>query len=183
MKQKILILLVLMACSFARAGELRISSAEPIVVTAPDQWQMTKEKGPTGSVVLEASRISPPQGRNAMCLVSILGKNQTNFTDPAMLKKLLVADSRPYVSSPDDLSKVEAKELKIAGGLGYYANFIDPDLVGKPVKTGEFKTATPVIVSLGSKYLLKVTILCDDLKGPDYRDAIKIVESIMIKSE
>jgi len=116
-------------------------------------------------------------------LVSIFDKDKQEFADPQFLKKLLRGDSRPYVSSPDDLSKVKFKELKIDGGLGFYANFVDPDLVGKPVERGSYKTATPIILSLGSKYLIKLTILCDEINGADYRDAIKIVESIRIKNE
>ena len=53
--------------------------------------------------------------------------------------------------------------------------------MGKPVQKGSYKTATPIIVGVGSKYLIKVTVLCDDINGADYRDAIKIVESIRIK--
>ena len=99
----------------------------------------------------------------------------------ARVKKILRGDSRPYVTSPDDLPKLELKEVKINGGLGFYANFVDPDLVGKPVEKGNYKTATPVILSLGSKYLIKVTVLCDEINGADYRDALKIVESIRVK--
>ena len=84
---------------------------------------------------------------------------------------------------PDDLSKVELKEVKLNGGLGYYANFVDPELLGKPAKEGSYKTATPIILSLGSSYLIKVTVLCDQINGADYRDAIKLVESIKIKTE
>jgi hypothetical protein len=65
--------------------------------------------------------------------------------------------------------------------LGFYANFVDPDLVGKPVKEREYKTATPIILSLGTRYLIKITVLCDEIDGADYRDAIKIVESMAIK--
>jgi hypothetical protein len=116
-------------------------------------------------------------------LISIYDKDKQKFTDPQFLKTMLRGDSRPYANSPDDLSKIELKEVKINGGLGFYANFVDPDLVGKPVKEGSYKTATPMILSLGSKYLVKVTVLCDEIDGADYRDVIKIVESIGIKKE
>ena len=116
-------------------------------------------------------------------MISIYAKDKPEFGDPEFLKKLLRGDSRPYLNSPGDAAKMEIKELKIAEGLGFYANFTDPDLVGKPVEKGNYKTATPVILSLGSKYLIKVTVLCDDLNGADYQDTIKIVESIKIKKE
>jgi len=37
------------------------------------------------------------------------------------------------------LPKIEVKDLKISGGLGFYANFVDPDLVGK---AGEKRAST-----------------------------------------
>src|SRR4030095_6369626 len=98
-------------------------------------------------------------------------------------KKLLRGDCRLYLGSPNELSKVEVKELKLDGGVAFYANFVDPDLVGKPVVRGSYKTATPMIVSLSSKYLIKITILCDEIDGSDYRDIIAIVKSIKVKNE
>lgn len=126
-------------------------------------------------------QITPPAGRNAAVLISVLGTNKPEFADPAVLKKILRADCRPYVSAPSELSKVEIKELKISGGLGFYANFVDPDLVGKPVKAGSYKTATPMILSIGTKTLVKATVLTDDLQGVDQREAMRIVESLKSK--
>jgi hypothetical protein len=64
--------------------------------------------------------------------------------------------------------------------LGFYANFTDPDLVGKPVKKESYKTATPMILSIGAGYLLKVTIFCGDLTSRDYTDALEMVKSIKV---
>jgi hypothetical protein len=183
MKKTISSLLIVLICAIVCANELRISSAEPVIVVAPDHWQSKKDKPPDSSFPFETYQITPPGSRNAVCLVSIFGKNKKEYSNPQILKNILRGDSRPYVSSPDELPKIELKEVKIEGGVGFYVNFVDPDLVGKPVVTGSYKTATPIILSLGSKYLIKVTILCDDINGVDYQDAIKIVESIKIKQE
>lgn len=183
MKKTISLLSIFFVYGFANADELRISSKDPIIVVAPAQWKSTKAKPPGDTFPFETYQVTPPAGRNAVCLISILDKDKQAFTDPQLLKKILREDSRPYVNSPNDLSKLEFKEVKIDGGLGFCANFVDPDLVGKPVKEGSYKTATPIILSLGSKYLIKVTILCDEINGADYRDAIKIVESIKAKKE
>lgn len=151
MKHPILVLLPIVACCVAHAAELHVSSQEPIVVTAPDDWTAKKEKPPSDKLPFETYRIEPPAGRNAVCLISILDKDHQQFAEADFLKKLLRGDSRPYVSSPDELPKLEPKELKLKEGLGFYVNFVDPDLVGKPTKKGSYKTATPVIISLGSK--------------------------------
>lgn len=183
MKRAISIVGVLLASAFSNAGELHVSSVEPVFVTAPAQWELGKDRAPAGSFPFETYHIAAPADRNALCLISIYAKDKPEFADPQFLKKLLRQDSRPYFSSPADESRMEIKELKIKGGLGFYANFTDPDLAGKPVQKGAYKTATPVILSLGSKYLVKVTVLCDDLGGTDYRDAVSIVQSIRIKTE
>src|SRR6266404_53710 len=146
MKKSLSLLSVLFVFGFARGDELRVSSKEPVIVVTGDQWRSTKDKSPANSFPFETYRVAPPVGRNAVCLISILDKEKPEFTDPQFLKKILRGDSRPYVSSAADLSKVELKEIKINGGLGYYANFVDPDLVDKPVKQGSYKTATPVIL-------------------------------------
>ena len=175
------LLFVVLLYGFAHAGELAVSTKEPVIVTAPDQWQSSKDKSPSSSFPFETYQVVPSTNRNAVCLISILAKDKQEFADPQLLKKLAWADSRPYVSSADELAKIELKEVKISGGLGFYANFVDPDLVGKPVQSGSYKTATPIILSLGSKYLIKVTVLCDEIDGVDYRDLMKIVESMRIR--
>jgi hypothetical protein len=183
MKNTTSLLVLFLACGLANAAELRVSSKEPVVVTTPDQWTSAKDKSPSGAFPFETYRVEAPTNRNAVCLVSIYDKDKQAFAEPQFLKRLLRGDSRPYVSSADDLAKIDIKELKVNGGLGYYANFVDPDLVGKPVQKGSYKTATPIIVGVGSKYLFKISVLCDEINGADYRDAIKIVESIRIKKE
>jgi hypothetical protein len=183
MRKIITLLLILLASAFVYADELHVSSAEPIFVVAPDHWQVAKDRPPVSSFPFETYKITPPSGRNAQLLISIYDKSKPEFADAQFLKKLLRGDSGVYVNSPDDLAKIEIKELNIKGGLGYYANFVDPDLVGKPVEKDNFKTSTLVILSLGTNYLIKVTIMCDQLNGADYRDAINIVESIKIKKD
>lgn len=158
-----------------------MSSKEPVVVVAPDSWKATLDTQPGPKFPFETYRVEPGTNRNVVCLVSIYDKDKPQFADAAFLKTLVRADSRPYVSSPEELSKIEVKELKMDGGLGFYANFVDPDLVGKPVVNGSYKTATPIIVSVSSKYLIKVTLLCDEIDGADYREAIGVIKSLKMK--
>jgi hypothetical protein len=129
-------------------------------------------------VPVETFQVTPAAPRNAVCLITILDKADAEYANPAFLKKILRLECRPYT---EDLAKVEIKDMKIHGGLGVYANFVDPDLVGKPVTLGSYKTATPLYVGLDTRYLIKATILCDDLNGADYREAFQIVESLKAK--
>ncbi len=183
MTKALSLIVSLVICAGARAEELRVSAKDSVFVTAPAQWTAAKDRSPSPSFPVETYRVVPPAGHNAIVLISVLAKDKTDYADPQALKKLLRADCRPYVSSAEELPKIELKELKITAGSAFYANFVDPDLVGKPVKTGTYKTATPIILNLGSKYLIKITLLCDEINGNDYRDAMKVVESIKIKAD
>ena len=168
---------------FLHAGELAVSSKEAIVVAAPDGWTAGVDAAPTRSFPFETYHVQPPAGRNANCLVTLYDKDKLAYADPTFLKKWLQRECLPYVKSMDDLPKVETKDLKITGSQAFYANFVDPDLVGKPVTKGEYKTATVVMISLEGKYLIKISIYCDDLNGADYQDAIKIAQSIALKTK
>ena len=175
------LILISLSAAMASAGELRVSAKEPLVVSAPEKWQVLKDKAPAPAFPFDTYRVEPPGTRNAVALITVFDQDKPEFTDPAFLKKILQGDCQPYVSKPADLAKLQFKEVKLTGGLGFYANFTDPDLVGKPVQKGTYKTVTPILLCLGKKYLMKVTLLCDDLNGVDYRELMKVVESLQIK--
>jgi hypothetical protein len=185
MKQIAAVVLLLFGAVTAAAGELAISSKEPVVVTAPDQWKCSKDplKHDPINFPFEAFQVVPPGGRNAVCLFSILDKNPPKVATREFLASVVIGDSRPYVSNEGELQKLKPRELKINDGFGFYLNFVDPDLVGKPARNGKYKTATPIILYVGGRYIVKATLLCDDLKGAEYRDLMKIVESINIKKQ
>lgn len=179
---KTIALLMFSLTSFSlQAAELRISSKEPLVVVAPEKWTSMPEKGKDAKFPFETYRIMPPSDRNAILLISVLDKDKHVFGESKFLQKLLRGDCTTYVNSPHELQAVEIKELKLKSGIGFYANFVDPSMVGKPVRPGSYKVATPIILSLESKYLIKITLLCDEINSIDYRELMKIVHSIKLQ--
>lgn len=164
----------------AHAAVFRVSSAEPVIVTAPANWTVTTHKPATRDFPFESFRIAPAGDVNAICLVSIIGKDDDRFEDKELLEKAVKLNSRPFVPSEKELESVELHELKINGGAGYYADFIDPNLVDKPIKKGNYKVATPMIINLGKKYLIKLTVLSDKVDGPDYKELMKVVQTIRV---
>jgi hypothetical protein len=162
------------------AAVLRLSSVEPVLVTAPAGWTATQFKPAARDFPFESFRIAPAGDVNAVCLVSIVGKNDERFDDKELLQKAVKLNSRPFVKTEKELESVDLHELKIHEGAGYYADFVDPDLVEKPVKKGSYKVATPVMVNLGKKYLIKLTILSDKVDGPEYKELIKVVETLRV---
>jgi hypothetical protein len=164
------------------AVELKVSAHEPIVVEAPEGWTAAPYKAPDKTLPAETYRVVPPAGRNAECLISIHA-NHLAASDPESLKSLLRMGSRPYVKSWKEAQEIECKPMKMNEGTGFYANFVDPDMVDKPVEAGHYKTATPIVLVLASGKPINITLFCDEIGGADYRELIKIAESIKARSE
>jgi hypothetical protein len=181
MSKVITLVAVLFLSGVAEAETLSVSGKEPVVVDAPDPWKSERDKEHS-EFPFETYRVAPTGDRNVILLVSVLSPENREIPDSDSLKRLLKEGCRPYLGPTGD-GKIEIKELKIDGVRGYYANFVDPDLVGKPVVKGKYKTATPMYLNLNSKYLISLTLLCDDLKGADYREAFKIAESVRVKKD
>ncbi|HEY5550646.1 MAG TPA: hypothetical protein VIK52_02070 [Opitutaceae bacterium] len=165
------------------AASHRISSTEPLFVSLPAGWAAGEDAPPGPAFPFETRRFAPEGDRNAVCLISLLAKDRADLTNREALDFLLRNDSRPYWEPGQRASDIEVKELPFPGGLVLFANFTDQSLVGKPPVRGDYKTATSVLVSIGTGYLIKITILCDDLAGRDYAEALEIVKSIRIREQ
>jgi len=163
----------------AAAGH-RISSIEPLVVSLPSGWEAGEVQPPSPVFPFETTRLAPDGDRNAACMISPLAKDRPDLTTREALDFLVRNDSRPYWEPGQRAADIEVKELPISGGIAMFANFTDQILVGKPPVRGDYKTATSVLVAIGTSHLIKVTILCDDLAGREYAEALEIVKSIRV---
>src|ERR1051325_5258293 len=101
--KKLLLLLSLFAAPLF-GTELKISPTESLVVTGAQGWTAAAEP-PRPAFPFATVRITPPNGRNAMCLITLLDKNRPEFKDAEVLKRLLRGDSRPYLENPQAWSK------------------------------------------------------------------------------
>jgi hypothetical protein len=125
---------------------------------------------------LPTVRYDPADGRNASVLITLLPGAMTKVNDLASLKTLFALLSRPYLQSPD--TSVVPTELTLPGGMAVYKTFVDPDLVGKPVKKYDYKSATPVAVLITGTGVLHMTIYTDSVDASDFAEAMKIVQSV-----
>lgn len=162
-------------------SEVRLSQNETLVVSVPAGWRSAPSRSASVGFPFDTISFRPTDERNLSVLISILAKDKQEFLDQELLKTILRGDCRSYVTSPTEMAQIEVQALSITGGIGFYVTFTDPDLVGKPPKKGDFKTATPVIFAIGSRYLLKATILADDPAGSDFADAMAIISSVVTR--
>ena len=153
---------------------------EPIIFNIPENWKSAKGRIPEIPWA-QAYILNSPAARNAKCSISIEYSEMNSAETDKSLKKFLSDDCKPYLSTPNSLSQIEFNEIKLKEGSGLYMNFIDPDMIGKPVKIGDYKTVTPLVSSMGSKYLVRATMFCDDINGEDYRQIMKMFKTMSLK--
>src|SRR2546423_1546813 len=85
---------LLSAVSFANGATFRVSTKEPVIVVAPSQWKIANDKRPTAEFPFETFRIFAADGRNAVCMVSIVARNNEKFAEKDFLRKMLTAQAR-----------------------------------------------------------------------------------------
>lgn len=85
------------------------------------------------------------------------------------------------IADQNGTRKYSAEEFYSRQGFGFYCTFTDPKLVGKPPVKDDFKHATYGVVRLAPRIYVAVTLLADDLEGPDYQALLGAVEGMEIR--
>ena len=85
------------------------------------------------------------------------------------------------IAEQNGTRKYAAEEFYSRQGFGFYCTFTDPKLVGKPPVKDDFKHATYGVVRLAPRVYVAVTLLADDLEGPDYQALLGAVEGMEIR--
>jgi len=78
--------------------------------------------------------------------------------------------------------KVVPREFKTPHAFGYSATFTDKNLVGKPPERGNYKTATTIVLYLPEQIAISASVLCDDVKGPEYEEMLALLRSLGARS-
>jgi hypothetical protein len=172
MKYLSLVLLGILLSAEARA-DLLGGAVE--IAPAPGWAQGEPRKGRSLPPSVATASYNPKDGRNATVLFTLFPGEFLEVSDTATLKKLNRMASRPFLPSPN--AEVPLTEFTCPHGSGVYANFEDPDLVGKPSQKGNYKFATVVTVLLSGGWTLQATILTDGLALPEFNEALEIIQS------
>lgn len=163
------LLLLLVLTASAPAGSL----GDAANVTPPAGWNLVENDRPSPFPTL---KYVSPAGHKAVALISLLPASQATATDLVGLKRFHARICTPFLPSPD--FAVESRDLKPVHGIGVYATFEDPSLVGKTPAPGEYKNATSACLFLGGDVLVQATILCDDPTAPEFREALDMLRGI-----
>lgn len=117
---------------------------------------------------------------NASCSFKVSHPDVDRYDTKARLKLRVEADCAPYAEQSVE-GKAYAKEFVIGTGYGYYCNFTDAALRGKPAPPGEFKVVSAGKIRVAPDVLIEVFIGADSFKDEPYQQLLGAIEGMEFK--
>ncbi|MDO8544605.1 MAG: hypothetical protein Q7S40_29540 [Opitutaceae bacterium] len=114
---------------------------------------------------------------NASCTLNITFPETDRFDSKSRLKLRVEADC--YDAAERSVErKAIAREFNIATGYGFFCNFTDPDLRGKPPEKDNFKVTSIGKIRLAPDVLIDVQILADGFRDEPYQQLLGAIEGM-----
>ncbi len=117
---------------------------------------------------------------NASCSFKVSYPDVDRYDTKARLKLRVEANGAPYAEQAVE-GKAYAKEFAIGVGYGFYCNFTDAALRGKPAPPGEFKVISAGIIRLAPDILIEVFMGADSFKDEAYQQLLGAIEGLEFK--
>ena len=139
---------------------------KPVVISMAGQYEVT---------------LTPrKESVNASCSFKISYPEVDRYDTKARLKLRVEADGLPFAEQSVE-GKAYAKEFAIGTGYGFYCNFTDAALRGKPAPPGEFKVVSAGKIRLAPDILIEVFIGADSFRDEAYQQILGAIEGLEFK--
>jgi hypothetical protein len=174
MKKLLALFLLTAAVLAAQSATLNLGPYGTLTIFLPGDWKIDSSHfANTGSMTITPAK----PGVNASCTINISFPETDRYDTKAKLKLRVEADGYGPASESVE-KKAIAKEFALTTGYGYYCNFTDPQLVGKPPEPGNFKTMSAGKIRLNREVLLDVSIVADGFSSEPYQQLLGAIEGL-----
>ncbi len=120
---------------------------------------------------------SAKEATNASCTLAVSFPEVDRFDTKAKLKMRVEIDGQGYAAQSVE-GRAYAQEFTLTKGYGFYCNFTDPSLRGKPVKPGDYKVATVGTIRLSPQVLVNVFIGAEGFRDAAYQQILGAIEGM-----
>jgi hypothetical protein len=177
--KKYLLLLALTA-TLLKAGPatLDLGSHGKCTLYFPDGWDVAV----TDMAGTMTVTVSPTGDANASCTIAVTYPEQDRFDTKSRLKVRVEADGLPVAEGSVE-GKAVAREFSVSSGFGFYCNFTDAALKGKPPEKGNYKVTSMGKIHLAADVLMDVQILADDFRGAPYQQLLGAIEGLEFRGK
>jgi len=114
---------------------------------------------------------------NASCVISVTFPEEDRLDTKARLKLRVEADCQSAAEESVE-KKAYAREFTLTSGFGFYCNFTDPNLRGKPPEKGNYKVTSVGKVRPHPSVLLDVQILSDGFSSEPHQQLLGAIEGM-----
>jgi hypothetical protein len=176
MKKLLALLLLTVIC--ARAQEvLDLGQHGQLTIYLLGDW---KSEVSTLGRELTLTIKSAKESTNASCTLTVSYPEIDRFETKQKLKMRVEIDGAQFAQQSVE-GKAVAREFNLTSGVGYYCNFTDPELRGKPVKVGDYKVATAGKIKLSPQVLVDVFIGGEGFRDEAYNQLLGAIEGMEFK--
>ncbi|GAA5146176.1 hypothetical protein GCM10023213_38830 [Prosthecobacter algae] len=147
-----------------------------VKLAVPGGWGMQSQK--VGDIGVNLT-VRPKSDANAACKVTIAFTNQKEEVSAEEQQKRFEKMAAIFAQSSVE-QKIEVQKIRLKSGVGFYACFTDPNLVGKPPEPRNYKVLAPAMIVLSKDVLISVTLFTDDKTSQEFTDLVKMLESVVL---
>lgn len=171
--KKFSLLLLAAACLSARAETYSLGAHGRLSVYLDKAWKVTGEDMADHYEIT----VEPRGNVNASCKITVLYPEDDRLDTKAKLRDRVLEVCQQFTEGSVE-RKAVAKEFYLKRGFGYYCNFTDPELVGKPPEPGNYKVMSSGMIRLAKDVVIGVTIFADSFKSEEYQQLLGAVEGL-----
>lgn len=124
--------------------------------------------------------VTPTGDANATCTLMISMPEQDRLDTKPRLKLRVEADGRNVAEGSVE-GKAIGREFTLTTGFGFYCNFTDAAMKGKPSEKGNYKVMTMGKIRLAPDVMIDVQIMADDFRGQPYQELLGAIEGMEYK--
>ena len=173
MKMFPVLLLLTTASLFAQSQKIDLGPHGRINLYIDDAWKIDVADFGDRRIVT----VSPKGDANASCSLTITFPEQDRLDSKKRLSLRVEINGEAFAGQSVE-GKAIAKEFSLQTGFGYYCNFTDPELVGKPPEKGNFKTISAGLIHLAPDVLVEVAISADGFNSEPYQQLLGMIEGM-----
>lgn len=177
MKKLSALFLLSVACATGQVETLNLGPHGRLTIYLPGDWTVTSTRN-TEQITLT---ISPKkESINASCTLEVSFPETDRFDTKARLKLRVEAEGQGLAEQSVE-RKAFGREFTVASGYGFYCNFTDPDLRGKPMEKGNYKVMSVGKIRLSAEVLIDVHIMGEGFSEESYQQLLGAVEGMEYK--
>ena len=174
MKKFSALFLLTIAGAFGQMETLNLGPHGRLTVYLPGEWTVNTTRN-TEQITLT---ISPKkESINASCTIEVTFPETDRFDTKARLKLRVEADGQGMAEESVE-RKAFAREFTLATGYGFFCNFTDPNLRGKPMEKGNYKVMSAGKIRLSPEVLVDVHIMGEGFSDESYQQLLGAVEGM-----